>query len=113
MLHHVRDSRHPYNTQINKVTGGNENRVFYFIEKKNREKIGTFWPTQYNSLQNNSSKGRAESSVSMKPIESPHLSNAPSRVVSSPDENHWTLGYSRMYFVSLALFSCEDPQRVT
>ena len=38
MLHHVRDSRHPYNTQINKVTGGSENRVFYFIEKKKTEK---------------------------------------------------------------------------
>ena len=39
----MEDSRHPQNIQINKVTGENEVRVFYFKEKTKQ----TFWPTQY------------------------------------------------------------------
>ena len=35
--------QHTQNIQVNKVIGGNEKCIFYFMEKT----IQTFWPTQY------------------------------------------------------------------
>ena len=41
-LYHTKDSWHTKNIQINKVIGGNENSVIYFVEKSKQ----TFCPTQ-------------------------------------------------------------------
>ena len=43
MFYHAGDSEHTQNTQINKVIGENEKRIFYFMEKTKQ----TFWPIQY------------------------------------------------------------------
>ena len=42
-LHHVGDSQHTQNIQINKVIGENKKCVFYFMENTK----WTFWPTEY------------------------------------------------------------------